>query len=392
MPVVFVISNFFPFVRRLSLLVLSLAAALRADDVTVRTAVELRAAVAAATPGTRILLAEGSYVGGFHFINLRGEPGRPIIIASADPAKRAVFRDAKTGLHLSSPSYVELHDLDFTVLYANGLNIDDGGARGGAGAHHIVLRGLRVSDIGGGGNEDGIKLSGVSDFQVVGCTIERWGAGGGSAIDAVGCHRGRFEACLVRHNSPPNATGIQCKGGSSALVIRRCRFEFAGGRAVNIGGNTGLSFFRPALPASGSGHAEARDIRVEGNTFVGALCAVAFAGVDGAVFRFNTIERPGRWALRILQENRAAGFVPCRNGVFSDNVIIFDSVRWSEGGVNIGAGTAPDTFTFARNWWYCEDKPDRSHPKLPTKEIAGVYGRDPAQAKGVSGADAFLEK
>jgi len=123
-------------------------------------------------------------------------------------------------------------------------------------------------------------------------------------------------------------------------VIRRNRFEHAGGRAVNIGGSTGLKFFRPPLAASGQ-YAEARNLRVEGNTFIGSVVPVAFVGVDGALVRFNTIERLGRWALRILQETTAPGFVACRNGEFSDNTILFESMRWSEGGVNIGASTAP---------------------------------------------------
>jgi hypothetical protein len=155
-----------------------------------------------------------------------------------------------------------------------------------------------------------------------------------------------------------------------------------------VGGSTGLEFFRPPLAPTGE-FAEARAIRVEGNTFVGGGCAIAFVGVDGAIVRFNTIERPTRWALRILQENRAAGFVACRNGEFSDNLIVFDSGHWSEGGVNIGPSTAPATFKFARNWWYCSDRPDRSTPQLPTPESRGVYGRDPAEAKGRAGADAW---
>jgi len=36
--------------------------------------------------------------------------------------------------------------------------------------------------------------------------------------------------------------------------------------------------------------------------------------------------------------------------------------------------------------------PQRSAPKLPTKEMVGVYGRDPAQAKGVAGDEAWQEK
>jgi hypothetical protein len=383
--------------RRTGVVALLLASAVAAGSAAerhVRTPDEFRAAVAAAAPGTRILLAAGHYGGGYQFPNLRGEPGKPIVIAAADLRNPPVFADARVGLHLSNPAHLELHHLAFTRLSGNGINVDDGGlGRGDAGAHHIVLRGLRVSDVGDKGNQDCIKLSGLWDFRVVDCTIERWGTGGGSGIDLVGCHRGVIEGNTIRHTSPapPNCTGVQCKGGSSDIAIRGNRFEEAGGRAVNIGGSTGLQFFRPALSPEGE-YAEARDIRVEGNTFVGGIAPVAFAGADGGVVRFNTIENPGRWAVRIVQENRAPGFVASRNGEFTDNVIVFTSSRWASGGVNIGGGTAPETFVFARNWWYCADQPARSEPTLPTKEKDGVYGRDPAQAAGKAGASAWQRR
>lgn len=364
------------------------------EEISVRDAAGLRAALAAAKPGSRILLAGGVYAGGFQATELRGEPDRPIVIAAADPRHPPLFRDANTGLHLSNPAYVELRDLAFTALAQNGLNIDDGGKIATPGiAHHVVLRGLRISDIGAEGNHDGIKLSGLWDFTVTDCTIERWGTKGGSAIDLVGCHRGRIETSVIRHRDPEpgNCTGVQCKGGSSEIAIRRNRFEHAGGRAVNIGGSTGREFFRPAL-VEGEAHAEARDIFVEGNTFVGAMTPVAFVGAENCVVRFNTIEHPGRWALRILQENKTAGFIACRNGRFTDNVIVFESTRWSEGGVNIGAGTAAATFTFARNVWYCADRPERSRPTLPAAEADGVYGEvfDPARHR--AGANAGRER
>jgi hypothetical protein len=376
--------------QALSAVVVVLPLLARADEVTVKNATEFRAALAASKPGTRIAIAGGNYGAGFHFANLRGEEGRPIVIAAADPRRPPVFHDGNAGLHLSNPAHVELHNLVFTNLAHNGLNIDDGGVTTNASARGVVLRGLRVSDVGSNGNHDGIKLSGLWDFRVVDCTIERWGTRGGSAIDMVGCHRGLIESNMIRHNvpEPPNCSGVQAKGGSSDIVVRRNRFEHAGGRAVNIGGSTGLQFFRPALNSSKE-HAEARNLRVERNTFVGSVVPVAFVGVDGAVVRFNTIERPGRWALRILQETTAPGFIPCRNGEFTDNTVVFESTRWSEGGVNVGAGTAPDTFKFARNWWFCADNPERSRPKLPTPEIDGVYGRPLTEAKGKAGANAL---
>jgi hypothetical protein len=148
-----------------------------------------------------------------------------------------------------------------------------------------------------------------------------------------------------------------------------------------------VQFFRPPL-VPGQDHAEAHNLIVEGNYFVGSSVPVAFVGVDGAQVRFNTIENPGRWAIRILQENKAPGFVPSRKGVFTDNLIVFDSTRWSEGGVNVGGGTAPETFEFERNWWIATDQPARSRPRLPTPEKDGVYGRPRAEGESVAGAGA----
>jgi len=65
--------------------------------------------------------------------------------------------------------------------------------------------------------------------------------------------------------------------------------------------------------------------------------------------------------------------VPGARGIFEENLILFDSAKWASGGVNIGGGTAPETFKFLRNAWYCQDVPGRSRPQLPTPEEGGVY-------------------
>ncbi len=347
------------------------------STVHVRDTAGLRSALAAAKPGTRILVAPGTYAGGVTFSNVRGTPDQPIVLAGEDPANPPWIQGGSNGIQLTDPAYVELHDLRFAGATGNGLNIDDGGSFATP-AHHVVLRGLRIVDVGPTGNRDGIKLSGVVDFRVENCTVERWGTGG-SAIDMVGCHSGVISNNVFRHTpemAAENGSGVQAKGGSRDIAIHRNRFEYAGSRAVNLGGSTGLEFFRPPLTGSGE-RWEARDIRVEGNTFIGSLAPVAFVGVDGAVVRFNTIYRPQRWAIRILQENTTAGFVASRHGVFTDNLVAFQSTQWASGGVNVGAGTAPGTFQFARNWWYCLDAPQRSRPTLPTPETGGTYGVSP---------------
>ncbi|MBI2300995.1 MAG: right-handed parallel beta-helix repeat-containing protein [Armatimonadetes bacterium] len=341
----------------------------------VATDAELRQALPTLRPGDVLLVAQGAYNGGLYVEDLRGEDGRPIVIAAADPARPPTFRGGGNGLHLVRPTHVELRDLVFEGATGNGLNLDDGGGRDGS-AHHLVLRRLHVSDVGPEGNCDGIKVSGLDDFRIEECTVERWGSGG-SAIDMVGCHRGLITGCLFRYRGDLAANGVQTKGGSSDVTIRRNRFEQAGSRAINLGGSTGLQFFRPPLEQdAGGSHAEARRITVEGNVFIGSAAPVAFVGCDGSVVRFNTIYRPGRWCLRILQETNEAGFVPCRNGEFSDNLVVFRAGELATA-VNIGPNTAPGTFRFERNAWFCEDRPERSHPDLPAAETVGVYGQDP---------------
>jgi hypothetical protein len=270
---------------------------------------------------------------------------------------------------MTDPAYVELRDLVVMKKTGSGLNIDDGGSYDTP-AHHVVLRNLVIRDIGPHGNHDGIKLSGVDDFRVEGCLIERWGDGG-SAIDMAGCHRGTVTGCTFRNSEQGGASGIQVKGGSSAVAIQACRFEHAGRRAVNLGGNTDLGSFRPAPLGY-----EARDIMVEDCIFLGAESPINFIGVDGAGVRHNTIYRPLRFAVRILQETTGPGFVPCRKGRFTDNVIVFRGDELSTL-INVGAGTAPETFVLARNAWYRLDDPAHSRPSLPIPETDGIYGQDP---------------
>jgi hypothetical protein len=109
-------------------------------------------------------------------------------------------------------------------------------------------------------------------------------------------------------------------------------------------------------------------------------------GVDGAVVRHNTIYAPRRWAVRILQENTDPRFVPCRQGSFVHNVVAFrsDEVRQV---INIGDKTAPKTFDFSGNLWYCIDRPaeTRRLVRLPVPERDGTYGVDPGLKDPASG-------
>jgi hypothetical protein len=337
-----------------------------------------------------ILVAPGTYAGGLHLVDLKGTEAQPITVRAADAAKRPLVRGGANGFQLTDAEHLVLEDLDFEGQTGNGLNVDDGGTPDTP-TTGIRLVNLAVRDVGPDGNRDGIKLSGLVGFSVTGCTVERWGRAG-SAIDMVGCRDGVVEGCTFRHGpEATNASGVQTKGATRDVVVRRSRFEHAGGRAVNVGGSTGLDYFRPPLASWRGEKYEARAITVEGCTFVGSQAPVAFVGVDGATFRFNTLTHPGRWALRILQETREPGFVPCRNVSVSDNVVVFRSDAWSSGGVNVGPGTEPASFRFARNVWYCSDAPERTRSlvSLPTPEVGGTYGVNPESPAVKAGARAL---
>ncbi len=346
------------------------AGSLPGKDVAVTSTAEFKRALSQAKPGTRVLLAPGVYEGDVYAHRLHGKPDKPIVIAGAEERNKPVIRGRAECLHFSDCSHLELRDVILEGSRTNGLNIDDGGSFETP-SHHIVLRRVIVRRVGRGGNQDGIKLSGLDDFRLEACTIERWGRGG-SAVDMVGCHRGLITACIFRDQERgAAANAVQTKGGSADITVRRCRFEHAGQRAVNIGGSTGRPYFRPRPQGY-----EAKNVTVEGCVFVGSEAPIAYVGVDGATVRFNTIYRPRKWFMRILQETRGSDFVPCRKGRFTNNLIVYrsDEVRTP---VNVGPGTAPDTFVFAKNFWYCLDRPSRSQPRLPVPETDSKGGTDP---------------
>ncbi|HEV7403312.1 MAG TPA: right-handed parallel beta-helix repeat-containing protein [Chthoniobacteraceae bacterium] len=348
----------------------------RAADIAVSTDSELHAALKAAKPGDHLRLGAGPFKGGFFSVGLHGTAEKPIRISGPSAENPAVFQAGQaSGMQLVQAAYIEVENLHIARAAGSGLMFDDGGKEPFS-CHHITIRHCRIDDVGPGGGACSIKLAGVADFSIRNCTFQDWGVGG-DAVDGVGCRNGAVENCAFLAGR--GAAAVQFKGGSEEVTIRRCVFHEAQGGGINVGGSTGMPYFRPKPLGF-----EARKITVEGNTFIGGAAAVIFANADGAVVRFNTIYLPKQWAFRILQQTPREDFTPCRNGRIEDNLIVFKS-NWYEGGINVGPKTAPETFTFARNLWYCVDAPAKSTPVLPTKERDGVIGWDPGFANPAQG-------
>lgn len=169
---------------------------------------------------------------------------------------------------------------------------------------------------------------------------------------------------IVIEGAPSNGLNIDDRGSfatpSHDIVLRRVIVRDCGGRGNDDG-----------IQLSG-----VDDFAVERCTFVGSTAPIAYVGVDGTHVRFNTFYRPRKWFARILQETREPGFVPCRNGEFTDNLIVYAAAEVSTP-INVGTETAPATFVFARNYWFCIDDPEHSIPKLPVAESSPAGGADP---------------
>jgi len=264
-----------------------------------------------------------------------------------------------------------LEGLEARGSTANGINVDDGAD--GTPSDFVVFRDLYVHDIGGGGNNDCLKLSGLSDFWVVGSELS--GCDAGDAIDMVGCHDG-IVAANHFHDSPGSG-GVQMKGGSADVLVHGNLFTDMGGRSINAGGSTGLEFFRPIDAPH-----EAARLRIVANVFVrSGDTPIAFVGCDACVFAHNTVVDPQTRVSRILQESTDARFVPSREGIFVNNVVVYEAsvVSFSDRFVNVGGGTAPETFTFGSNLWYARDMPS-SPPMIPSPipaETGSISGMDP---------------
>jgi hypothetical protein len=331
----------------------------------------LRKALQKVTLDTQLKLAPGEYGHGYYITEVAN-----LTIDALDVDNPPTFTGGNVAIHGSQCKNLTIKHLVLRGQKENGLNLDDGGnhikekstSRSQFDLHQIVLEDISISEIGPRGNHDGIKCSGIHGLTIRKCHLVGWG---GQGIDLVGCHQVLIDECSLKGKdgfSP--SVGVQIKGGSSNVTVQKCQFKNAGERPINVGGSTGLDYFRPK-----GAPAEASKIVVKENQIEGSSCGVAFVGVDDALFEGNTITNPTRWIIRILQENNSPGMTACSNVIVRENQFQFLRKDLREE-VNIGPGTLPETFRFINNRWIATDNPNRSKPKLPVAEEGGTYGLD----------------
>lgn len=325
----------------------------------------LQLAIQDVMPGDTIIVHEGTYPGGIYIENLQGATLQWISLFAAD-GETVIFEGGTNAWQFTDAAYLHIRGFIFQHQTGNGVNFDDGGTYDSP-AHHIVFEDCIFRDMTASGNNDLLKLSGVDSFEIRKCMFIN-GASGGSGIDMVGCHSGLISQC---HFENLGSNSVQAKGGTSNIRIERNFFKNGGFRALNLGGSTGLQFFRPIDAAY-----EATELKVYSNIFIGSEAPIAFVGSINCEVINNTIYLPDKWVMRILQETvDETRFPPCGYNTFRNNIIYINNDVTVE--VNIGPNTAPGTFTFSHNLWFHSQDNSWSGPVLPVEDVMNIVGQDP---------------
>jgi len=320
----------------------------------------LESAESSINAGDTLLLESQVFSDGTQFLeNLNGTSLAPIVIM-AESEHQSIFLGGSEAIHLINCNHVVIDGLVIEGQTANGINIDDGGDYATP-STHITVRNCIFQNMAGTGNNDFLKMSGVDSFLIEQCVFEN-GASGGSGVDFVGCHWGTVQDCFF---NDCGITGIQCKGGTQYIRIERNIFKDISQRAINLGGSTGLQFFRPPLPDPIVDAFEAADLDVVANVFIGNRAPVAYVGSVRVKVYNNTFYYPENWVMRILQETTTQGFLACGDNEFKNNIVYLENDLTE---VNIGPNTAPETFMFHNNLWYNEGSNNWA-PALPVTDI-----------------------
>jgi hypothetical protein len=317
-----------------------------------------------ANAGDTIFVQPGVYQGGMTINMLRGNFDKMIHIV-ADKSGEVIIRGGGNSIQFVKLRYLCLDGLIIENQTANGMNIDNGGDNTTL-SGNILIKNCTFRNINATGNNDLLKLSGLDSIEVTNCKFTN-GAKGGSGVDMVGCHFAKFNSNEFK-NMGSNA--VQAKGGSQYIDISSNFFENCGERTLNIGGSTGLSFFRPIDVKF-----EASDIFIYSNIIIGSVAPICYVGSKKVDVINNTIVNPEKWVIRILQETvDTSRFVPCSEGRFMNNIVYQGNLSTE---TNIGPNTSPNTFLFNNNFWYNSANSNWSGPKLPSNDPNQRINFDP---------------
>jgi len=209
--------------------------------------------------GDTLSIENGIYSGGQSYSNLKGEENNFIYFIGKSNTD-VIIEGGNSAMQISDCEFLRFENITFTKQKLNGVNVDDAGTYDSP-THHIQFYNCVFSDMQATGNNDLLKLSGLEDFLIQKCHFKN-GATGGSGIDMVGCHSGTITENIFENMG---SNSIQNKGGTENIYITKNKFINGGARAINIGGSTGLEYFRPL-----DAEFESARIKVHSIIFIGS--------------------------------------------------------------------------------------------------------------------------
>jgi len=305
----------------------------------------LAEALADAVPGDRIVLQAGTYVqSGNLTISASGTPDGWIQIVAAAGTTPVIDLNGAGEFRIGG-SYVSLEGADIRNGGGNNLHI----APGSDDVHHVRVADTIIHDLASGPgaaikiNRNNPENAGVGNVCLENNDVSE--AINNAIIDGVGVD-GAVVVGNDVHDNAGGSHGIFFKGGSADILIEGNVVRgIRGNAALQLGGNTGASYWNPLYPDWEGVNQVAR------NNLIADFddSAVEIRGVDGTQVYNNTIVTQSSFAIfRLQYGNDASG-----GSSGNDDVHISSNLVIGTGGdpqyARNDAGSA--TITFGPQLW-----------------------------------------
>jgi hypothetical protein len=291
-------------------------------------------------PGDEIVLFPGRHRAA-RFDDIAGEPGRPIVIRSADRRAPITIEGEDVGLELRGVRHVRVEGIAIVDVRRAGVLIVGTEERPAEG---IELRNLFVTRVGDRAERAGVRVESASSITLRELRVDGWH---GAAVHLSDARDVRIERCqFVGMPTMPDAHGILIDGRSRGIAIERCRFQAGVESMVSLG---------LAAP-EGGGADDARDHLAFEVVFerclgdrVGRLATIG--SCRDVQVRANTLSEV-EIGYEIVAPPR--GWNRPRNVLIQSNL-----VTWTPGTLRRFSSAAPDVdptgvFVEANLWWSVE--------------------------------------
>lgn len=326
----------------------------------------LQAAFDTALPGDTIVLAAGTHRLSATTVLRRSGTAAAWIEVRGAAGTRPVIDLQGTGELRISASRVLLEHLE--VIGGGGNNIHI--APESTSISHIVVRDVKVHGLASGPgaaikvNRNNDTSSAVSLVYIENCDVSE--AIGNAVIDGVGVIQAVVRDCWI-HDNAVGSHGIFFKGGSDGILIENNLISgIRDNAALQLGGNTGATFWNPTQPAFEGVDQVARNNLVVDFDDSG----VEIRGVNRASVYHNTFVTQTDFAIfRLSTGNTSTGAASDNVDVDIANNLVIATGGDPQYARNDGTST---TVTFRNQLWSGQlHNSGVATPGIPTFPIAG---------------------